>query len=203
MSWDLHFYPSDPEETVTLEELDALFERLPRFRRVPSAGKEAAPGAPVSYRYANPISGASLLVEARPAPEGEPGGAPGLPPQLRMRLPLPPSPVCAQEGVPLAVEICQHLGFSLGPAGEPPRGPTAAAVPPLIAAYLQAPGGRAAGPATETAPRRGCLAGLLWLPLLARGGAGWDANPLDAERVGSPLPGAVEEPDPHPGGRPA
>jgi hypothetical protein len=118
MSWTLLFFRRVGEPELIIEEVDSLFDRLPRFRRLPSREVDPAAEGEVLFRYENPITNITFdfafqTPEALPEEEASPGQVDFpyelTPLELRLSSHLPAE--AAQEAMPVAAEVCQQLGL--------------------------------------------------------------------------------------------
>ena len=140
VSWTLLFYRPAGEPDLLIEEVDALFERLPRFTREPPRDEDPLAEKPVDFRYRNPISGAEFrFTFESPAEDDLPdAGAESGPPETPLRLEvdyLQPA-VAAQEAMPVAAEVCQHLSLLALDPQEEQDAPGPPHVDALIRSYV-------------------------------------------------------------------
>jgi hypothetical protein len=141
MSWQLSFYRRVGQPELIIEELDPVFERAPRFTRVPPREEDPQAELEVRFRYENPISQVSFEFSFQSPSESDeeaPGRAdfPFEETTLVLRLPLERSAETAQEAIPVAIELCQQLNLfplDLQDGQELPGRPDAEA---LIRSYL-------------------------------------------------------------------
>jgi hypothetical protein len=121
VSWTLLFYRPAGEPELIIEEVDALFERMPRFTRQPSRDEDPLAENPVAFRYRNPISAAEFqFVFESPAGEEDAEEA-VLPAETPLRLEVDylQPPATAQEAIPIAAEVSQYLSLlALDPQSE-------------------------------------------------------------------------------------
>ena len=113
LAWTLLFYRPAGEPDLIIEEVDALFERMPRFTRDPPREKDSLAEHLVAFRYHNPISNAEFRFTFQSPPEDKDdedvGDALTAEAPLRMEVDYLQPAATAQEAMPVAVEVCQHL----------------------------------------------------------------------------------------------
>jgi hypothetical protein len=143
MSWTLFFFRRTGDGELTVEEVDALFERLPRVSRIPPREEDPPAAGEVVYPYHNPITDVrfefSFQCEGDGQADAEDPGRIDFPYEetpLQMRLEYLAPAQTAQEAMPVAAEVCQHLrllAFDAQSGAEIPAPPN---VDALIRSYV-------------------------------------------------------------------
>ena len=141
MAWVLEFYRPAGQPELLIEELDPLFERMPRFEREPARALDPVAAAPVYFRYRNPISGVEFAFrfQTLPEPEEEIEASSPLacqPTSLLVELPLIEPAATAQEALPLVAEVCLHLHLLVRDPQAEEQDPARPDVDRLIRSYL-------------------------------------------------------------------